>query len=79
MKTIQCDVCKRTTPNVDIKFARRAFGWLMWNFAVKFFQETYKKDLDVCTDCWEGFEKFMQSIVNKKYKEPSPPVRLKQG
>ena len=50
-KTIRCDLCKRTQPEVDCKYSfRKRWGWLRYDYDSQ--GGSYTK-LDICEECWK--------------------------
>ena len=57
-KATKCDVCGRTTPDVNCKFVKRGIRWyeFSWDSQGGSFQP-----LDVCEDCWWGYVSYMNN------------------
>ena len=67
MKTIKCDVCGRTEPDVYCRYSKRKnFSWFEHNDDS---QGGYDRELDLCEQCWNGFVSFMQNRFLGKFKE----------
>jgi len=62
MKTTRCDVCKKCQPDVIIPFRRR-YNW--WQYFYDSQGGCWEK-IDICEDCWESWEKFVESKKESK-------------
>ena len=61
MKTVRCDVCKRTEPDVYCRYSReKRWNWFIFDDDS---QGGCCSKLDVCEDCWKGFQVFMSNIL----------------
>lgn len=62
-KATRCDVCGRSTPDVNCMFQRRKSRWYEYWFDS---QGGSYKDLDVCTSCWSDYKYFVQNRLGSK-------------
>ena len=51
-RTKQCDVCKRTEPEVYVQYSRRKKWWGMFKFQDDS-QGGSWFELDICEQCWD--------------------------
>ena len=64
MRTLKCDVCKRTEPEVNCRYSRsKKWGWFKWSDDS---QGGSDFPIDLCEQCWEGFGVFMQAALSKR-------------
>ena len=50
-QAIKCDLCKRTTPDINPRYSRRKrWGWFRYDFDSQGGSNTL---LDICVDCWD--------------------------
>lgn len=57
-KTIKCDVCGRTQPDVDCRYSRKKkFGWFRRDDDS---QGGCDSEIDLCTDCYLSFQMFIE-------------------
>lgn len=54
---IKCDVCKRCTPDINPRYKRRKYAWFRFDFDS---QGGSNFRLDICEECWTGFNEFMK-------------------
>ena len=62
-KAIKCDVCGRSTPDVDVKFERRKSRWYEYWFDSP---DGSYIDLDVCTYCWNEYKSWVGNRLSMK-------------
>ena len=62
-KAIRCDVCGRSTPDVNCRFERRKSRWYEYNFDS---QGGSYQDLDVCEYCWKSWQDFINNRLSCK-------------
>jgi hypothetical protein len=62
-KAIRCDVCGRSTPDVNCKFERRKHRWYEWHYDS---QGGYHDDLDVCEYCWNEYKNWVNNRLAMK-------------
>jgi len=59
MRTNKCDVCERTEPHIYARYSRRKkWGWFRRDDDS---QGSSEMELDVCEQCWKGFQDFMNN------------------
>ena len=57
-KAIKCDLCKRTTPDINPKYSKRKkWAWFGFNDDS---QGGSDRELDICESCW--------NILSKEHK-----------
>jgi len=67
MNTTKCDVCGRTEPEVNCRYSRRKrWGWFRYDFDSQGGSEMLQ---DLCEDCWNGYQSYMNSRFARKDKE----------
>lgn len=64
MKTVKCDVCKRTEPEISCRYSRKKiWGWFRFDDDS---QGGSEMRLDLCEECWNEFTSFMQNRIAQK-------------
>jgi hypothetical protein len=54
MKTVKCDLCNRTEPEVDCRYnKRKKFGWFKSECG------EWERELDICRTCWTSIEAYI--------------------
>ena len=68
MRTIKCDVCGKTEPDIYCRYSkRRKFSWFEHNDDS---QGGSEMELDVCEQCWNGYQDFVWNRLGAKSVTP---------